>query len=65
MKVLEILNNSFEYFNKSEKKVVNSVLENLKAVHFSIATLAKLIKIKRSYYKLFYRKIDTNSFPNF
>ncbi len=30
MKVLEILNNSFEYFNETEKKVINSALESLK-----------------------------------
>ncbi|CAA2931307.1 hypothetical protein [Arsenophonus endosymbiont of Bemisia tabaci] len=66
MNTLEQINNNFEYFSKSEKKVANSILESLqKAIHFCIASLAKLANASEPPVNCFCRRIDTKVFPDF
>ncbi|QLK87171.1 hypothetical protein E3U36_01395 [Arsenophonus endosymbiont of Aphis craccivora] len=68
MNTLEQINNNFEYFSKSEKKVANSILESLqKAIHLCIASLAKLAKVGEPPPPVnrFCRRINTKGFPDF
>ncbi|WP_290608344.1 hypothetical protein [Arsenophonus sp. ENCA] len=66
MNTLEQINNNFEYFSKSEKKVANSILESLqKAIHLCIASLAKLANVSEHPVNRFCRRIDTKGFPDF
>lgn len=66
MNTLEQINNNFEYFSKSEKKVANSILESLqKAIHLCIATLAKLANASEPTVNCFCHRIDTKGFPDF
>lgn len=66
MNTLEQINNNFEYFSKSEKKVANSILESLqKAIHLCIASLAKLANVSEPPVNRFCRRIDTKGFPDF
>lgn len=66
MNTLEQINNNFEYFSKSEKKVTNSILKSLqKTIHLCIESLAKSAKVSKPPVNRFWHRIDTKGFPDF
>ncbi|HFE9670875.1 TPA: MurR/RpiR family transcriptional regulator [Yersinia enterocolitica] len=66
MNTLENIQNNLDLLSKSERKVAEVILASpQKAIHSSIATLAKLANVSEPTVNRFCRRLDTKGFPDF
>jgi len=66
MNILEKITQNQALFSKSERKVAEVILSNpQKAIHSSIATLAKESNVSEPTVNRFCRRLDTKGFPDF
>jgi len=66
MNILEKINTQINTFSKSERKVAEVIIANPeKAIHSSIATLAKVADVSEPTVNRFCRRLDTKGFPDF
>ncbi|TDF41507.1 MurR/RpiR family transcriptional regulator [Alteromonadaceae bacterium M269] len=66
MNILEKISQQQQAFSKSERKVAQVILANpQKAIHSSIATLAKMADVSEPTVNRFCRRLDTKGYPDF